>query len=503
MKNSDPFLLFIAFFSGLSIMAMEISASRLLAPYYGTSLFVWSNIIGIVLAALSLGYYFGGKFAERRPESEVLLKLIFYSGALFFIVPFAVKPLSSLLDAVTMAGRSGFFSIFVSSMIATAALFSIPLMILGAVSPFIIKLYSLGKPEKVGESAGKIFALSTFGSIMGSYLPTLFFIPNCGTRATINFFALGLIVLGSFGFTGKRKFGFFLAALVFLCGSAFSKIKDDPSLIFQDESSYQYLSVRESETGTLDLMYNEGAGIQSSYDPQRILTGMYYDYFTILPHFFSSEKEKKALILGLAGGTIARELNSFFGGKILIDGVEIDQKVIETAKKYFDLDGSGANVHNMDGRIFLRNKGSAYDLIIVDAYQSEIYIPWTLTTKEFWSEVRSRLGRGGIAAINVNSISRDSALLGSIANTIASVFKFVYITHERDKDWNYIITASERPLDFKNLAVSDDRLLPLAEGFQERTEEISFDPGLAILTDDKAPIELLTDKMAYDFIKNY
>ncbi|MFH1822171.1 MAG: fused MFS/spermidine synthase [Patescibacteria group bacterium] len=502
-KISSRFLLLIAFISGFSIMAMEISASRLLAPYFGTSLFIWTNIIGIVLAALAGGYYYGGKLADRAPRLEILLRLIMAAGILFLFIPLAIKPLTSFIDISTLADQPASLAIFFSSLIVTIMLFSLPLLLLGMVSPFIIKLYSLSQAERVGELAGNVFAVSTVGSILGTFLPTLYFIPVLGTRATIYIFAIILILLGILGL--KKNIWRRFLLLLFLAIIFFSQtsIKANPDLIFEDESAYQYIQVLKDKEGTNYLIFNEGGAIQSIYNKDKILTGYYYDNFNILPYLADSEKRKNVLILGLAGGTIATQLNYFFKDEIEIDGVEIDKKVIAAAKKYFGLDDSMVKIYNQDGRIFLRNNEKNYDIIIVDAYQNELYIPWTMTTEEFWSLAKSRLNKDGLMAINVNSTSQETDLLDAISNTIASVFKYTYITKVDEDSWNYMITASENELDFRSLTnlIKNKELQNLTPNIIAQTKSLKYIEEQTILTDNRAPIEFLTEAMALGYIK--
>jgi len=506
MKKTFNFLLLVSFISGFSIMAMEISASRLLAPYFGTSLFVWTNIIGVVLIALSAGYFLGGKLADKFPELDFLLKLIFGAGILFLTIPWIVKPLSSSINLALFNPNSNDVAIFVGSLLVAALLLSLPIFLLGMVSPFIIKLYSLRNENKIGELSGKIFAVSTIGSILGTFLPTLYLIPVLGTKNTINIFALVLIILGSLGFIHKKKI--ILGALILLPLNFYfsyaTKIKDDPDLIFQTESAYQYISVFQDRANTKYLIFNEGSAWQSVYNQERVLTGMYYDYFNALPYLENSASSKKVLIIGLCGGTIASQLNYFFGDEIEIDGVEIDQKVINVAKKYFNLDSSQATVYNQDGRLFLeRRSDKKYDLIIVDAYQQEIYIPWTLTTREFWNLAKDRLTDNGLVAINVNSTSEKSDLLKFITNTLASVFENTYLTPIKDNGFNYIISASKNPLDFSSLPkmINEPGLKKLSLTYADDTQKIKFDKSKLILTDDRAPIEFLTDSMLFDYLR--
>lgn len=503
---SNKFLLFLAFISGLTIMAMEISAARLMAPYFGNSLFVWTNIIGVVLIALSLGYYFGGKLADRQPQLNILLRLILAAGIIFLVIPWIVKPLTFFVTINILPLESASVIIFIGSFIVSLLLLAFPIMLLGMVSPFIIKLYSLSN-KSIGEVAGSVFAVSTVGSILGTFLPTLWFIPTLGTRVTISLFAIILIAVASWGLVAKKLY-LLLLLLLFIPLSTIGKIaiKVSPDLIFEDESAYQFIQVTQDKEKTNYLIFNEGGGIQSVYNAKQILTqGMYYDFFTVLPYLIDSGQPKEVLILGLAGGTISRQLDYFFRDELKIDGVEIDKKVIKIAKQYFSLENPSLTVYNQDGRIFLQYTNKKYDLIIVDAYSQELYIPWTLTTQEFWRLVKSALTPAGLIAINVNSISNESELLQAIANTMASVFKYSFITRmEENEGWNYMLIASQKNLSFQKLPalVKNKQLAGLANRIAATVISNKYDPRKLVLTDDRAPIEFMTEKMIFQYFIN-
>lgn len=504
MKNSNLFLLLVAFISGMSIMAMEISASRLLAPYFGTSLFVWTNIIGIVMASLAVGYYIGGKWADRKPDLRILLKLILVSGLIFLIIPWVVKPLASIIISNAASSASASVVVFGGSLIIILVLFAFPLILLGMVSPFIIKLYSLNRKEDIGKTAGNVFALSTVGSILGTFLPTLLLIPFVGTRITVTIFAVILVVMSATGLFTKKYYWLSLFLLILpLVTAGQSTIKFDPNLIAEDESVFQYIQVVGDDQQNKHLVYNEGGGTQSVYQAQGMLTDSYYDYFSILPYFTSVNEKNNVLILGLAGGTISRQLNYYFDDQVRIDGVEIDKKVIELAEDHFDLNNPSLTVHNQDGRVFLQNSSSIYDIVIVDAYQQQMYIPWTLTTQEFWQEVKGKLSNTGICAININATSTDSELLKVITNTMASVFNNVYLTKiSGETSWNYMVSAGQSEINFKLLSelVDNNELTVLAGQIVDNTVPVEHDGREQVLTDDRAPIEFMTDKMIVEYV---
>jgi spermidine synthase len=501
---SPAYLRVLAFTSGMAVMVMEITSARLIAPFFGTSSFIWTNVIGIVLLALSAGYYFGGKLADRTPQLTVLLRFVLLAGAVCLLVPWMIKPLASFITISISSLHQATIIIFVGSLMLTTLVLAFPLMLLGLVSPFIIKLLTL-QPSHVGATSGMVFALSTMGSILGTFLPTLLFIPLLGSRATVSVCALVLIAIALWGLLRNKAslFLILLAIAVPLASLQATRIKDGSAVVFEGESAYQYFQIRTGAAGYQYLIFNEGAGVQSIYHAQTVLTGgAYFDYMNVLPYLASPDAPLEIAILGLAGGTMSRSLSHFFP-RARIDGVEIDSLVIEAARKWLALDQPPLTVVHQDGRIFLQNTLHRYNLILIDAYAQELYIPWTMTTKEFWQEVEARLAPGGLIAINVNASSEDSELLRAIVNTIASVFPHVTATKiPGDASWNYMVTASRYALAFERLPslVPYPELAPFAHTIAAATKPFYFDPHEAILTDDKAPIEFMTDKMVAGYL---
>jgi len=491
MIRSRNFILLTAFLSGIAVTAMEISASRLVAPFVGSSSIVWTNVIGVVLAALSVGYYLGGRLAERNPNIQVLMSVMLATGIFFLAVPYFAYPVIKALLAVTPS-RSPFAPILLGSALITTVLFGFPLVVLGMVSPFLIKLYASKPESKVGVAAGSISALSTVGSIIGTFLPTLWLIPQFGTRHTIVIFAALLIVLSVTGLAaGNVKlagFGFvLLPALI----PFHTPIRADPRAVFETESAYQYMQVRENKQGVRYLSFNQERGVQSFYDPRHVLTGYYYDYCALLPYLqgYKPGKQFHVLLIGLAGAAITREFKYFFGDDADIDAVELDPQAIDISRKYFELDAQHLNVINQDGRIYLTHSEKKYDIVIVDAYQNATFIPWTLTTREFWQEVKARLQPSGIVSINVN-IWYMNPLVRAVENTQAVVFDNVYRTKVI---YNFMITAANAALDFKALPGSIEYAAqhPMAARLASDTMRVPFDSKALLLTDDRAPVEFL------------
>ncbi len=491
-------LLLVAFISGMAIMAMEVSAARLLAPYFGTSAFVWTNVIGVVLLALSLGYFWGGKLADKKPGLKLLGKLLIVAGIIFLLVPYLVRIMADFLLAVLSPSFPIAFFIFVGSLLVTIFLFGVPLVILGMVSPLLIKLYSRQQEDHVGEVAGSIFAVSTLGSIIGTFLPTLLLIPWQGTKFTIWFFAVILLLLGIIVGYRERKTiggGFLLLIILFVI---FNFFYPHSAYLYEDESFYQYIKVEENPPYRY-LLFNEGMGIQSVFRADSVLTNFYYDYFNLLPYLFPPQQKIKVLIVGLAGGTISRSLLYFFPGQVEIDGVEIDKKVINIGRKFFALSDPRLNIFNQDGRVFLRLTQNQYDIIIIDAYSNELYIPWTMTTYEFWELVKQRLKPGGLVAFNV-STTKESELLSALARTVKTSFANTYII-DLPLDYNVMILASQRnlPLDQIEARAISSSLDNLVYNFVQNAKLVN--QGKKELTDDHAPVEYLTNLLIWREIK--
>lgn len=502
-RHKFPF--FLAFTTGMCIMAVELTASRLLAPFFGTSLFVWTNIIAVIMVALAVGYWLGGKISERRPELTVLLKIVLLGGILCFVIPFITEPFSILLLKDISVVTSASWLILIGSFAATLLLFFLPIMLLGMTSPYLIKIISITHPD-VGNVAGTVFAVSTIGSIVGTFLPSIIFIGWIGSKKTILVFAVVLIIISAIGLARRRHYAY-LGLLIFSLGPILipASLRPEAATILETESVYQYIQVQEHQ-GMRYLVYNEGTGTQSVYHPDKIITGhMYFDIMAAAPALFE-EDNIDVLNIGLAGGTAVRSMTHLFDGhkEINIDGVEIDDKVVDIAREYFDINLDNLNIHVQDGRIFSQLSDKNYDLILVDAYSNQIYIPWHLTTNEFFSELNSLLNEKGIVALNLNATSEESELYQAVTNTMAHNFEFVY-SAPIPKSFNYIIFASNQPLEFRGMlghvAIRENQeLVNLIMYLVENVKTIGYNQEVILLTDDRAPVEHMTDQMYWEYI---
>lgn len=472
-------------------MAMEMTAARMMAPFFGSSQIIWTNIIGIVLIALSAGYYYGGIYADKHPELSRLLKPMLVAGCLFLITPFLIHPLAGVIIDISRTYTTGTILLLISSFLATISLFAFPIFLLGMVSPFVIRLLETDK-QHLGSVAGIVFAVGTLGSILGTFLPILVFIPQFGVKKTVAGISLLLILLSISGL--KRKH--FLAVTIPFFAFSMLPPFPFPQQLYAEDSIYQFIRVKEDGLGVRRLIFNDGLGVQSFYHPDTILSGEYYDAYLPLV-----ESGDNVLILGLAGGTIARGLDALHGEHIQITGVEIDKKVVDVAKEFFELPES-VNIEIADARAFIQQTDEKYDVIIIDAYSNEMYIPWTLTTKEFFLTLQSRLNEGGVIALNINAISEESALLQVLQNTIASVFSFteqIPLTH--NGSINYLLLAGDIKQGDLQKESSEELLHPVIDIVNSSRKQFFFNDAQKIFTDDWAPVELFTDMMIFDFFK--
>ena len=485
-KRSTNYLLLTAFAGGMSIMAIEMAVSRLLAPYFGTSLFVWTNVLGIIMIALTIGYYVGGRIADKYASEQLLYKIVLGTGAYLSLVPLLAMPIARLairsIDSYAVMPTVLAFSLMV-------ILLALPFVLLGMFTPYIIRLVSQ-QAAAVGNASGSVLTWSNAGSIIGTFMPALLTIPLIGTHKSIMLFAWVLMLLGIIGLGKWRLLAIPAASLLFI--AFLGKIKPTPGLIYDTESVYNYIQVVE-ENGLRMLRLNEGHAEHSLYQKDRYLFNSVWDYYAFPPLL---NRSRDALFIGLAAGTAARQYGYFFP-EISIDGVEIDPAIVEVGRQYFDLKENNLRVIVKDGRVHLATTRKRYDTILIDAYKQP-YIPFHLTTKEFFTAVKDHLNENGVVGINVGSTRADSEILLMIQNTIKSVFKHVYVVEVRGC-FNYLVWATDYELDVSILEPSQQALRPMVNYIKRNFREVQYDPNCIVLTDDVAPLEMYTEKMMLDF----
>lgn len=505
-RISSKYLLFVAFLSGFTIMVVEIAASRLLTPYFGSSLFVWTNIIGLIMVFLSMGYYFGGRLADKNPDEYLILKIISIASLFIFFIPFLAGPITATVSFNFLIAKYTSLVIIIGSFLTTLLLFILPITLLGAVSPFMIKILISREKNKEGTKSGLVFAYSTIGSIFGTFLSSLVSIPILGTSSTI-FAAATILLIFTLPLVLKRKWVIIpviLFILLVFLWSFFDKNRVYGKTVFKDESVYQNIKIVK-EDNIYYLKLGADNAYSSLYKENLGISDGYFDYFSMAPYINYQDKQKDVLILGLAGGTMVHQYNNLLGNEFdfQIDGVEIDKKLINIVQDKFDLKYDNLNIYNSDGRIFLRQNKKKYDIIIIDAFSKQLYIPSHLVTREFFQELSSHFTNNGVLAINVVALSSDSKLLKVITNTLASEFEHVYVASSQ-YSYNYFILASSGEIDFSKISnnIENIALRNLSLSVEESVQKVSFDSDELVLYDDRAPLEYLTDRMAFEYLKS-
>lgn len=505
------YLYFSVFASGMTTLAVEITASRLLGNIFGTSNLVWASIIGLILIYLTVGYFLGGWWADRSPHLRTMYLIMAWGAFLIGLVPLIANPVLRLAaDAFDQLQVGILFGSFAAVLI----LFSVPIILLGTISPFAIRL-AIRSPEEAGTISGRVYAISTLGSFLGTFLPVLLFIPTLGTTRTFIVFSLFLSLVAIIGlwisYSWRAAFTWLWMPIVILLIVIFGlgkSIKASAGQIYETESAYNYIQVLE-EDGYRYLRLNEGQGVHSIFHPEEIDYSGPWKQFLAAPFFndpTSGPADVRSMaIVGLAAGTTARQATEVFG-PIPIDGYEIDPEIIKIGEAYFDMQLTNLNAIAQDGRWGLEHSPQNYDLIALDAYRPP-YIPWYLTTLEFFQIVKGHLTEEGALAINVGRAPNDRRLIEAIVGTLGEVFPSIYVMDVPDT-FNSIIYATIQPTTQENLYLNLYELLDqphvhplLIEALTVTALNLQPLPeSKTVFTDDLAPIEWITNNMVLKFI---
>jgi predicted membrane-bound spermidine synthase len=504
------YLLFTVFISGMTTLAAELAAGRLIGNVFGTSNIVWASIIGLILIYLTCGYFLGGKWADANPTPGAMYRVLAWGAFTLGLVPYIASP---VLRAAATAFDTLQVGMLGASFVAVLILFIIPVTLLGTISPYAIRL-TVDDTSRAGQISGQIYAISTLGSFIGTFLPTLVTIPALGTKNTFLLFSMILLVVALTGlarFAGGRdllKHGWMpiaLIALAFL--TAKQSLKANASQIYETESAYNYIEVL-NQNGFTILRLNEGQGVHSIYHPDTLQYNGPWDQFLVGPYFYPNRKPadvQRAAVVGLAAGTTARQMTAVYGN-IPIDGYELDPEIVRVGQTYFGMTMPNLKIIIGDGRLNLERSDQKYDIIAVDAYRPP-YIPPHMTTREFFEICSSHLTDDGVLAINSASVPGDRRLINGLATTMATVFPSIYTvdipgslntmifaTKQETKAENFtrnLVTLSNeagiRPLLISTMLVTYDRI----DTEYETT---------TVFTDDHAPIEWIVNDMVIRFI---
>jgi len=506
LKNKI-YLYLTEFFAGMSVMAVELGASRLLAPYFSSSQIVWTIIIGTIMIAMALGNVYGGKKADKNPDPDKLYLRLLVAAVWIALIPVVGKYVILGVSALLVFSVSSGFLIW-AAFVACFVIFVFPLFLLGTVTPSLVK-YTVESLDESGKVVGKLGAANTIGSIIGTFLPTFVTIPAVGTSLTFIIFASILFLLSAVYFITKKakliRTGVTAAVLVlcFVFGSSNSFAFWENDLVYEGESVYNYLQVKEDDR-KIALSTNVLFGVQSVYMKNDTLTGMYYDYAMLAPYMSGVYQKENAdvLILGMGTGTYATQCSLYFDN-INVEGVEIDEKIIDLSREYFAL-SDDIPVTAYDGRAYLEAVDKKYDVIMVDAYQ-DITIPFQMSSVEFFTSVRDHLKEGGVMVVNLNMRGGAEGNINQyLSDTIASVFPCVY-TVDVASSTNRELFASENGdilsvmadnVDAERNAQLKNMMYKVASGLS------AYEAGDYIMTDDKAPVELLGMSVIDELITN-
>jgi len=499
-------LLASVFVCGAVVMSLELLGSRLLAPVFGNSIFVWGSLIGVVLSALSAGYYLGGKLADLKPSFQILSTLIFAAGILVLALPALAAPLFSFVISLNIVEQY-------SPLLATTLLLGPPSLLLGTVSPYAIRLVA-ESVQSLGKTSGSLYALSTLGSIVGTFLTVFVLIPIFGVNKII--FGIGalLLVVAFLGLSVKLKAVALMILIVLplaapymvsrqLTVAAYTLALGDT--IYETDTPYHHLVVADYYDPTSQSMVRVlimDDNLHSAMDLQypNMTVFPYTDYFNL--GFLLNPKITRALFIGGGGFTGPKQFLRDYRN-VTVDVVEVDPAVISVAEEYFAVNASNPRLHiyNTDGRIFLQETRQRYDLIVLDAY-SRSYVPFHLMTLEFFKLASSHLTSNGIVISNLISgvEAGNDQLLTAEVNTMRVVFPNVYVfpvegtLYPDTQNVEILATNSAGHLtegDFEQFAASSTTVR--APGMTDYvTNYMVVQPNNSpVLTDDYAPVENL------------
>lgn len=475
-------LLAVAFITGWTIMMLEILGGRLLAPFFGYSVYQWGALIGVVMAALAFGYYVGGRVGDRAEAGRFLLAALVVSLVFILVVP-------RLADSFMPAMRG--FGPAWGSVAASIVLLGVPSVLLATTSPIVIRLTAT---SLIADSAGRVYAVSTIGSIGGTFFTAFYAIPDLGTRMS-HYVAAALLAVAAIGLAlvERQTRMAVIAVVVFALGYPFGS-GGAPGDVYRAESVHNIIRV--ADVGRLRYLFlNYADGAQTVMNRDGLLTDRYYDQFLVGPQINGA---KNVLFLGVAGGTAIKQLVTVYPA-LHVTGVDLDPAVLDVAKRYFGLGGEArVNLVADDARWFLANSRDRYDMIAIDLYVTG-HIPFFATTEEFFRLVRDHLTDDGILMMNVLAVQQPEELLGPLVRTVRLSFPSTFLTGYG----NFILIASRSTLGVETLKERLEQAGPSPEVRQVARRALNgLSPASAgrewpVFTDDRNDVEFRTFRTYY------
>lgn len=511
-------ILGLVFLSGAVALVLELSAVRLLAPWFGATSGVWTHVIGVILLALSLGYLCGARLARGPQPLRSLAWVLWIACASTAWLPGLARPVSGWFVPQGLALDEAAGVLRWGSLAAALLLFAPPTFVIGCVTPLVSEWLQRAQGATAGEAGGRVLGVSTLGSLAGSFATTYWLIPELGLSRTYLGCALLLACLAGLASLHARRAGTELVALLVLAGALAAsrwrlpETAQDTRVLEECETAYQ--SARcverrtESEPVLRFLQVNEGFdSFQSVWQPQPGLLpdGYYYNAFA-LPAAWDAQRSGpwKTLVLGLGAGTTWRVLQATLGAgrELAGDGVEIDARVVQLARRWMELpEGPELHVHaGTDGRSALRELPGSYDQLVVDAYANQVEIPAQLATREFFEEAAAKLRNGGWISANIGGFGLEDPVVDALARTVSAALGQRVLVFDVPFSRNIALigrvgAALPEPGSAEFRALGDAGLARLASQVSLpgtwRWVEADARP---ILTDDRAPIERLQER---------
>jgi len=473
----------VAFVAGWVVMMLEILGARLLAPYFGYSVYQWGALIGVVLSALTCGYYLGGRVGDGNHARQFLIWVLILSAAWIMLIP-TVARLS--LPWSRASGPAW------GAVVATTLLLGLPSALLGTVSPIIIRLTFTGG---VANAAGSVYAVSTLGSIGGTFFTSFYAIPALGSRVSLYVAGLLLIVaLAGLSLAG-RQFRYLTAICLVLLPVILPSAKLPKGVIYEAESIHNIIRVADGTIGR-SLFLNYAAGPQTVARKDGLLTGRYYDYFVLGPLMNGG---KRALFLGVGGGTALKQVLTVYPD-VEVVGVDLDPEVLVVAEHYFGLvPSSRLNLRAEDARWYIESTTREFDLIAIDLFVTG-QIPFFTTTVEFFDLLKKRLSARGLIMMHIRSMGPGEELLAPFVSTIGAVFPSVFLFGRN----NFILVASKAPVEMEVLiqalqrgATSFPVVQPVVARALTDFKRAVADEHCPTFTDDRNDVEIRTFRMSY------
>lgn len=491
MLNSfrHKFLLeIIVFTSGSLVMIYEIIGSRILAPFIGTSTYVWTSLIGVILGSLSLGYYLGGKIADEKPNLGILATVLFFAGAFLS----ATILLHNIILAMISSTSLGLAT---KSIVAALLLFAPASVLFGFVTPYAVRL-KLNTVDNAGKTVGRLYALSTIGSILGTFLAGFVLLPAIGSIRTL-YLITGILFTLSF----------LIAPFAFTAAKLFFLIMFPSAIVFNE--AYGYMMFRSFELHDSDTHYNRlqiyNTTDKRTNQPIRVLitdplstqSAMFLEsdelalnyskYYHLLRYY--KPDFQNTLIIGGAAYSFPKEYLRTYPDK-QIDVVEIDPQMTQIARDYFKLqDSPNLKIIHEDGRIFLNKNEKKYDAILVDAFNSMYSIPFQLTTAEAVNRLNTSLKDDGVVILNMVSAveGKGAMFLEAEYKTFAEKFPHIYL-FRTEPEKNLQTTQNLILIAAKSDKVSDspDEIIT---ALLKNKYDATINSDLPVLTDDFAPVE--------------